>query len=186
MLAIRLQRTGRSGHAQYRMIVQDARKSPTSGKIVTSLGSYNPHTKSLVINKEKAGLFLSNGAQPSSRVVSLLAKDGVKIPDWAQKLAKKERATRNIDKLRKNRPAEVEVAPVVADEPVVAVEAEATPADAPVDTDTAVAEVAAPEVVAEETALEVVESIESTEAVAEEVTPPEVAAEEVTEEPKKA
>jgi len=107
------------------MIVQDARKSPTSGKIVTSLGSYDPHTKSLVIDKEKAGLFLSNGAQPSSRVVSLLAKDGVKIPDWAQKLAKKERSIKNTDKLRKNRPAAesvpevtTEVAEVVADEPV--------------------------------------------------------------------
>lgn len=128
MLAIRLQRTGRSGHAEYRMIVQDARKSPTSGKIVTSLGSYNPHTKSVVIDKEKAGLFLKNGAQPSSRVVSLLAKEGVKIPDWAQKLAKKERAIKNTDKLRKNRPAEEPTVEAPAD---VAVKEVVTP-DAPV------------------------------------------------------
>lgn len=112
------------------MIVQDARKSPTSGKIVTSLGSYNPHTKSLVIDKEKAGLFLSNGAQPSSRVVSLLAKDGVKIPDWAQKLAKKERAIKNTDKLRKNRPAEEVVPEAPAAEEVAATD-ETVVADAP-------------------------------------------------------
>ena len=111
MLAIRLQRTGRAKHAQYRMVVQDARKSPTSGKIVTSLGSYNPHTKAVTIDKEKAGKFLSNGAQPSSRVVSLLAKEGVAIPDWAKKLVNKERSIKNTDKLRKHRPAE-EVAPV--------------------------------------------------------------------------
>jgi small subunit ribosomal protein S16 len=122
MLAIRLQRTGRAKHAQYRMVVQDSRKSPTSGKIVTSLGSYNPHTKAVTIDKEKAGLFLSNGAQPSPRVVSLLAKEGVTIPDWAQKLVKKERSIKNVDKLRKNRPA---VAEVVTDEPAVEVAPEA-------------------------------------------------------------
>lgn len=127
------------------MIVQDARKSPTSGKIVTSLGSYNPHTKSLVIDKEKAGLFLKNGAQPSSRVVSLLAKDGVTIPEWAQKLAKKERAIKNTDKLRKNRPAG-EPAPVA--EPVEA-------ADAPVE------EAATPEAPATEAAPETVETTEA-------------------------
>lgn len=126
MLAIRLQRTGRAKHAQYRMVVQDSRKSPTSGKIITSLGSYNPHTKAVTIDKEKAGLFLSNGAQPSSRVVSLLAKEGVSIPDWAQKLVKKERSIKNTDKLRKNRPV---VAEAVTDEP--AVEAEPT-VEAPV------------------------------------------------------
>lgn len=114
MLAIRLQRTGRAKHAQYRMVVQDARKSPTSGKIVTSLGSYNPHTKAVTIDKEKAGKFLSNGAQPSSRVVSLLAKEGVTIPDWAKKLVKKERSIKNTDKLRKHRPV---VAEAVTDEP---------------------------------------------------------------------
>lgn len=164
MLAIRLQRTGRSGHAQYRMIVQDARKSPTSGKIVTSLGSYNPHTKSVVIDKEKASLFLKNGAQPSSRVVSLLAKEGVKIPDWAQKLAKKERAIKNTDKLRKNRPA---------GEPA---QVEAESVEAPVD-EAATTE-APTEEVAPETAEEVVpEVVEEAEVVADEV----ASAEEVSE-----
>ncbi len=129
MLAIRLQRTGRAKHAQYRMVVQDARKSPTSGKIVTSLGSYNPHTKAVVIDKEKAGKFLSNGAQPSSRVVSLLAKEGVTIPDWAQKLVKKERSVKNTDKLRKNRPVE-EVAPE-AEAAAEAPGAEPTPEETP-------------------------------------------------------
>ena len=161
------------------MIVQDARKSPTSGKIVTSLGSYNPHTKSLVIDKEKAGLFLKNGAQPSSRVVSLLAKDGVKIPDWAQKLAKKERAIKNTDKLRKNRPVgEPAPAPVETEstEPVEVAADEVPSVEAPVVEATQTDEVAS--VVVEETAPEVVaeEVIVPTEAI------DEVAAEEVVEE----
>lgn len=153
------------------MIVQDARKSPTSGKIVTSLGSYNPHTKSLVIDKEKAGLFLKNGAQPSSRVVSLLAKDGVKIPDWAQKLAKKERAIKNTDKLRKNRPAgepaPAEAEPAKAEVPAEEVGTVETPVTeaAPVD-----AEVVVPEVVPEEVTAPTEASDEPAEDIIEEAT----------------
>lgn len=54
MLAIRLQRTGRSGYAQYRVIVQDAHKSPTSGRVVAYIGSYDPHAKTVSLKKEKA------------------------------------------------------------------------------------------------------------------------------------
>ena len=34
MLAIRMQRTGRKGHAQFRVIVQESRRTPTSGNVV--------------------------------------------------------------------------------------------------------------------------------------------------------
>ena len=54
MLVIRLQRTGRKGHAQFRVVVQDSRRTPSSGKIVAALGHYNPHNKEIVVNKEKA------------------------------------------------------------------------------------------------------------------------------------
>jgi small subunit ribosomal protein S16 len=106
MLAIRMQRTGRSGHAQYRVIVQDSRFSPTSGRVVAFLGSYNPHTKVTNLDKEKATAYLSNGAQPSERVIKLLVAEGVKLPIWVEKPAKKEKSIRNLEKLRRNRPAE--------------------------------------------------------------------------------
>lgn len=106
MLAIRLQRTGRKGHAQYRMVVQDSRKSPISGKIVTNLGSFDPHTKATQLDTAKASEYLNNGAQPSQRVVSILKREGVKMPDWVSDAPKKERNTKNSEKLRKNRPAE--------------------------------------------------------------------------------
>src|SRR3989344_1819914 len=54
MLAIRMQRTGRRGHAQFRVIVQDARRSPSSGQVVARLGSYNPHTKIAALNTENS------------------------------------------------------------------------------------------------------------------------------------
>jgi len=138
MLAIRMQRTGRRGHAMFRVIVQDSRRTPTSGKVVARLGSYDPHAKAVVLDKEKAAFYLEHGAQPSDRVVRLLKDEGVKLPDWVKPPATKERAVRNPDKRRSTRPPEAE-AP--AAEP-----AAETPAE-----ETAEAE-AAPEAVADQAA----------------------------------
>jgi small subunit ribosomal protein S16 len=127
MLVIRLQRTGRKGHAQFRVVVQDSRRTPTSGRIVAALGSYNPHSKAIILDKEKAAKYLSNGAQPSDRVVRLLQAEGVKLPSWVKTAAPKEGKLRNPEKLRRNQPAE-ETAPVEetpAEEPAVEAEAPA-------------------------------------------------------------
>ncbi len=115
MLVIRMQRTGRKGHAQFRVVVQDSRRTPSSGRIVAALGHYNPHTKEAVINKEKALFYLEHGAQPSDRVARLLKAQGVKLPSWVKLTADKKRDTRNVEKLRKNQPKEeapVETQPV--------------------------------------------------------------------------
>jgi small subunit ribosomal protein S16 len=114
MLAIRMQRTGRKGHAMFRVVVQDARLTPTSGKVVALLGSYDPHSKAATLDKEKAATFLKNGAQPSDRAAMLLKQEGVKLPKWVSVDTKKAGKLRNAEKLRKNRPAEpkAEEAPV--------------------------------------------------------------------------
>ena len=118
MLAIRMQRTGRKGHAQFRMVVQDSRRTPSSGNIVASLGSYNPHTKEAKLDVEKATTFLNNGAQPSDRVAALLQKEGIKMPSWVVVRTNKERTIRNSEKLRKNQPAaEIVEEPVVEEAP---------------------------------------------------------------------
>ena len=121
MLSIRMQRTGRKGSAQFRVVVQDSRQTPTSGRVIANLGFYNPHTKESKINTEKAELYLSNGAQPTDRVVQLLKKEGVKIPTWVTPTIKKTASIKNTEKLRKNQPAE-EVSEEIAEE-VDAVEA---------------------------------------------------------------
>ena len=102
MLAIRMQRNGRSGYPVYRIVVQEAQRHPLSGRIVAQVGSYNPHTKATVLDKEKIEKYLSNGAQPSTRVVYILKKEGIKLPKWVKETTKKEGKTRNPDKLRKN------------------------------------------------------------------------------------
>lgn len=106
MLSIRLQRLGRKGYPVYRIVVQDGRQSPDSGKYVALLGSYNPHTKEITLDKEKAEFYLKNGAQPSDRVVSLFKTQKVSLPSWVKEPAKQERKLRNPEKLRKNRSEE--------------------------------------------------------------------------------
>jgi len=106
MLVIRMKRVGRSGHAQFRIVVQDSRQSPKSGKFVAHLGSYDPHTKKALLDKEKAQLFIKNGAQPSERATLILKQEGIKLPDWVKTDSKKAGTLRNPDKLRRNRPDE--------------------------------------------------------------------------------
>lgn len=107
MLAIRLQRLGRKGYPTYRIAVQEAQRHPSSGRVVAYVGSYNPHTKSITVDKEKVETYLGNGAQPTPRVAKLLAEQKVNLPSWV-KLAdgKKDGKIRNGEKLRKNQPKE--------------------------------------------------------------------------------
>jgi len=115
MLVIRLQRTGRKGHAQFRVVVQDSRRTPTSGKIVAQVGTYDPHSKTVVLNKERTDHYLKNGAQPSERVVRLLKAEGVNMPAWVKDSSQKTGKIRNPEKLRRNQPAEE--APVETEAP---------------------------------------------------------------------
>lgn len=133
MLVIRMQRTGRKGHAQFRVVVQDSRRTPTSGRIVAQLGHFDPHTKEAAINKEKASFYLEHGAQPSDRVVRLLKAEGVKLPKWVKQPDTKKRSTKNAEKLRKNQPKEEpakEVETPVEEKPAEKAE---TPAEKPAD-----------------------------------------------------
>jgi len=106
MLAIRLQRLGRKGYPTYRLAVQESHRHPSSGRVVTYLGSYNPHTKETTIDAEKAQTYLKNGAQPTPRVAKLLSDNKVALPSWVKLTAPKASALRNPDKLRKNQPKE--------------------------------------------------------------------------------
>lgn len=116
MLAIRMQRTGRKGHAMFRVVVQDSRRTPSSGRVVAQIGSYDPHTKVATVVKDKAAFYLEHGAQPSDRVIRLFQAEGISLPKWVEAPAKKAGALRNPDKLRKNRPAEEPVAEAPAEE----------------------------------------------------------------------
>jgi len=107
MLAIRLQRLGRKGYPVYRLAVQEAQRHPSSGRVVAYVGNYNPHTKEATIQVELAQKYLDNGAQPTPRVVKLLKDAGVNLPKWVKEPnTTKQKAIRNVEKLRKNQPKE--------------------------------------------------------------------------------
>jgi small subunit ribosomal protein S16 len=90
----------------FRVVVQESRLTPTSGKVVALLGSYDPHAKVVALDKEKASFYLKNGAQPSDRAVRLLQGEGIKVPEWVKVSSAKAGKLRNPEKLRKNQPKE--------------------------------------------------------------------------------
>lgn len=139
MLAIRLQRIGRAGYPVYRIAVQESQRHPSSGRVVAYVGSYNPHTKQVNVQVDVAQKYLDNGAQPTPRVVKLLKAEGVKLPKWVKEYdVTKQSAIKNVEKLRKNQPAEE-----VVEEP--AVEAAEAPAEEVVETTEEVVEEATEE-----------------------------------------
>ncbi len=129
MLAIRMQRNGRSHYPTYRIVVQESQRHPLSGRVVAEVGNYNPATKALTLDKEAVEKYLKNGAQPSSRVAFILKKNGVKLPKWVKMAPKKTVKAKHADKLRKNQPKEE--APVETP-----VEVEEAPVEAPVEAET--------------------------------------------------
>jgi len=120
MLAIRMQRNGRTHYPTYRIVVQEAQRHPLSGRVAAEVGNYNPATKALTLDKEAVEKYLKNGAQPSSRVAFILKKNGVKLPAWYKEAPQKSAKAKHADKLRKNQPKEE----VPAEEP-----AETAPAE---------------------------------------------------------
>ena len=127
MLAIRMQRKGRAHYPTYRIVVQEAQRHPLSGRVVAEVGNYNPQTKELTLDKKLVEKYLSNGAQPSSRVAFILKKNGVKLPKWVKEAPVKKKAAKHADKLRKNQPKEE--AP--AEAPAAEAPVEETPTEAP-------------------------------------------------------
>ena len=106
MLAIRMQRNGRSHYPTYRIVVQESQRHPLSGRVVAEVGNYNPATKALTLDKEAVKKYLNNGAQPSSRVAFILKKNGINLPKWYKEAPVKKATAKHADKLRKNQPKE--------------------------------------------------------------------------------
>lgn len=82
MLVIRLQRTGRSNLATYRLVVAEKAR-PVKGKFHTILGHYLPQQKNPVFNVDQAKVeeWIKKGAVPSDTAARLLMKSGMKGMD---------------------------------------------------------------------------------------------------------
>lgn len=75
---LRLKRGGSKQRPFYRIVASDAR-SPRDGRFIDTIGTYNPIPENyeVKIDEEKALYWLSNGAQPTDTVRSLLSKNGI-------------------------------------------------------------------------------------------------------------
>lgn len=73
MVKIRMKRMGMRHRPTYRLVVTDARRS-RDGEYIESLGHYDPRTKLLVLDLERAKHWLDRGAQPTDTAGKLIRR----------------------------------------------------------------------------------------------------------------
>jgi small subunit ribosomal protein S16 len=159
MLMMRLQRVGRKNDPAYRIVVTDKRTGVKSDKHVDRIGSYNPKLGTIILDKDKASQWLSQGVQPSGTMHNILVSQGVLdakkinvlpkkspiIDEEAIKKAEEEAAAKaEAEKAAAEEVAAAETADTPAEETETETEAEAseteetpTEADTPAESDTA-------------------------------------------------
>lgn len=78
MIVLRLSRIGKRNQAQFRLIVQEKRRAPSS-KALEIVGHYNPHTdpSTITFKEERVKYWISKGAQPSATVHNMLVNAGI-------------------------------------------------------------------------------------------------------------
>ncbi|MFZ2188691.1 MAG: 30S ribosomal protein S16 [Candidatus Moraniibacteriota bacterium] len=76
MLTIRLARTGKRNTAQFKIMLQERTIAP-GGRHVEILGSYNPHSKAVVLEADRIKYWIEKGAFLSDTMHNLLVKNGV-------------------------------------------------------------------------------------------------------------
>ncbi len=76
MLKLRLKRFGKKREASFRLVACNS-TSRRDGRPLQELGFYNPRTKETRLDTEALRLRLSQGAQPTDAVRSLLEKGGL-------------------------------------------------------------------------------------------------------------
>ena len=75
MLKIRLRRMGANRRPVYRLVVSDARQTP-SAAVLEEIGFYNPRTQpaEIRVDRERVDYWVGRGAQLSETVRTLLAQ----------------------------------------------------------------------------------------------------------------
>ena len=75
MLKIRLRRMGGNRRPVYRVVVSDARRTP-SAAVLEEVGFYNPRTQpaEVRVDRERVDYWVGRGAQLSETVRTLLAR----------------------------------------------------------------------------------------------------------------
>lgn len=74
-VSIRLRREGTKNRSYYRVVVADKR-SPRDGKFIEAIGKYDPSVTgdNFQLDLGRVDYWVTNGAQPSSTVASMILK----------------------------------------------------------------------------------------------------------------
>ena len=73
MVRLRLRRTGTRNKACFRVVAADSR-SPRDGRFLEVLGLYDPRHEDENLNMDRVDYWLTNGAQPSKTVASIIER----------------------------------------------------------------------------------------------------------------
>ncbi len=78
---VRLTRVGGKKNPVWRVVVADQR-SPRDGRIIETVGRYNPQTEpsEIVLEEERLAYWLGRGAQPTNTVRELMRAKGIGAP----------------------------------------------------------------------------------------------------------
>lgn len=76
MLKIKFSRTGRKKMPFFRILVLESTKD-VYGDYVENIGHFNPRSKELQLDAERAKYWISKGAQPTDRVHNILVTEGI-------------------------------------------------------------------------------------------------------------
>ena len=89
---LRLTRMGAKKAPRCRIVAADSR-SPRDGRVIDTLGYFNPtaQPEEIHLDAEKALAWLNNGAQPTDSVKTILSKEGILKTYHEQKKANKEK-----------------------------------------------------------------------------------------------
>lgn len=120
---IRFQRIGRVNDPAFRIVVLEKERAAKAGNIVEQVGTYNPRSKALTLDKERVLYWLGVGAQATGSVHNLLISQGVIQGTKINVLPKKTPPT-----IESPAPAETPSAPT---EQEVVADAEPAPAETP-------------------------------------------------------
>lgn len=82
---IRLARRGRKKHAQFDVVVADAR-APRDGRFIEKIGTYDPNSNpaTILLNEDKAFKWVMDGAQPTDTVRAMLSYKGIMMKKHLQ------------------------------------------------------------------------------------------------------
>jgi small subunit ribosomal protein S16 len=150
MVKLRLRRTGTRNKASFRIVAADTR-SPRDGRFIEILGFYDPRHEDEKIDLERVDYWLSNGAQPSETVASIIerARKGSGALVAEKKVEKKV-----TEEKTEAAPAEAEAAAEAAPAEAEAAAEETTTEEAPAEAEAAAEEAPAEEAKEKEVAAE--------------------------------